>query len=308
MIAWSNALELLFATAIASALGSLHCVGMCGPFAIMVLGERAVAANGQLANVSQFGSKRDELQRMMAYHLGRLVTYVTMGMIVGLLVGSLGQLSWLRSIGLWVGLALIGVGGFRLLNALLPEFLGDTKNPVKHGKWVHAWSMQLAKLRQRLPRNHRWQSAFGWGLTTTLLPCGWLYVFVLTAAASTSSVMAIATMIAFWFGTLPLLSISVWGWRLVGNRWRSATGVVSSLCILTMGIYLMIVRSTGELPMPSTLLNQVSAGVPDSMGQGEEKSSLAMEQETGLERLTRLKAILNEGLPCCRSDSAEGSR
>jgi sulfite exporter TauE/SafE len=302
MSSWGNALELLGATAIASALGSLHCVGMCGPFAIMASGINN--SNGQ----KNIEAKVNAMQQMTAYHIGRLTTYLLMGLVVGFLASSLGRWDWFQSIGVWAGILLIGMGVWRLLSALSPDGFLNSNSAAKHGKWVQAWSKQLAKFRHLLPRQTRWQSAYGWGLTTTLLPCGWLYIFVVTAAASTSTAMAMATMIAFWIGTLPLLSISVWGWRLVGDRWRGATGVVSSLCVLTMGIYLMVARSAVELPIPATLLNQASATEQIESETGSTSSMDYTGSETGVERLNRLRAILNEGLPCCQADKNDGGR
>ena len=302
MSSWGNALELLGATVIASALGSLHCVGMCGPFAIIASGINNSAGKDDLQ------TKVSAMQQMAAYHVGRLATYLLLGLAVGFVASSLGRWDWFKSVGTWAGVLLIGMGVWRLLDALSPGGLFITDREAKHGKWVQAWSMQLAKFRRLLPRHSRWQSAFGWGLTTTLLPCGWLYVFVVTAAASTSTLMAIATMIAFWIGTLPLLSISVWGWRYMGDRWQAATGVVSSLCVLTMGVYLMVTRSAVELPIPATMLNQASATerIETEIQAADSRESGGT--ESGLERLNRLRSILNEGLPCCQADKNDGGR
>jgi hypothetical protein len=43
------------------------------------------------------------------------------------------------------------------------------------------------------------------GLCTSLLPCGWLYAFVLTAAGSGNALWGMLSMVAFWSGTVPLL-------------------------------------------------------------------------------------------------------
>ena len=52
------------------------------------------------------------------------------------------------------------------------------------------------------------------GLLTTLLPCGWLYVFVATAAGTGRVPDAMLVMLVFWLGTLPMM---------VGRgRWRAA--------------------------------------------------------------------------------------
>ena len=45
------------------------------------------------------------------------------------------------------------------------------------------------------------------GLLTTLLPCGWLYAFVITAAGTGNALAGAGLMATFWVGTLPMLTI-----------------------------------------------------------------------------------------------------
>jgi sulfite exporter TauE/SafE len=83
MIGWGGALELMVATTLASALGSVHCVGMCGPFAML-------ATKRSEASQTVFGHLQS---RLIAYHLGRLATYLSLGLLVGY------ASSWVRSSG-----------------------------------------------------------------------------------------------------------------------------------------------------------------------------------------------------------------
>ena len=91
---------LLGTVLIASLLGSLHCVGMCGPFAML-----AAASDQQ---------RKSALFPAMAYSLGRLATYT----IVGVIFGSLGMA--LNRIGLQpfanAGHFCVGVFACHLLN------------------------------------------------------------------------------------------------------------------------------------------------------------------------------------------------
>lgn len=70
----------------------------------------------------------------------------------------------------------------------------------------------------------------------------------------------------------------------------------------------MVARTAVELPIPTTLLNQASAT------EGIETEALAADSgesvgtETGVERLNRLRAILNAGMPCCQADKNDGDR
>ncbi len=68
---------LIGAVVTASVLGSMHCVGMCGPLAMWASG----AADG---------SSRLAIHTSL-YHLGRLITYACVGLIAGL-IGQLTDL------------------------------------------------------------------------------------------------------------------------------------------------------------------------------------------------------------------------
>jgi len=46
------------------------------------------------------------------------------------------------------------------------------------------------------------------GILTGLLPCGWLYLFIATAAVSASATNGMVVMSLFWLGTLPYLVLS----------------------------------------------------------------------------------------------------
>lgn len=70
------AVELLAATLFSSLVGSMHCVGMCTPFAILAMGPST-------------GVQQNRWLRMSSYHLGRLATYTLMGIGVAILSSGL---------------------------------------------------------------------------------------------------------------------------------------------------------------------------------------------------------------------------
>src|SRR5207249_4065961 len=59
--------------------------------------------------------------------------------------------------------------------------------------------------------------AIATGLLTTLIPCGWLYAFVITAAGTGNALNGAALMAVFWIGTLPMMTAIG-----VGVRWLAA--------------------------------------------------------------------------------------
>lgn len=184
---------LLFAVFVASLLGSLHCAGMCGPFVAFA----TLRVKGAPARAN-----RGSWTLQLAYHLGRLLAYATLGALAGVLGAALnlgGSLVGIgRLAGLAAGLLLISVGVTRiltLLGARLPSLPGSSllNRALAFGS---ATAARFAPL-------HR---AWALGLFTTLLPCGWLYAFVAVAAGTGSALLGLTTMVAFWLGTVPILA------------------------------------------------------------------------------------------------------
>ncbi|MEM6979869.1 MAG: sulfite exporter TauE/SafE family protein, partial [Planctomycetota bacterium] len=212
----------LIAVMLASVLGSLHCVGMCGPFAIWVSGMDNALSRGTRINT------------MIAYHLGRLTTYLSAGLmagIVGSAIAITGHVAGYQSLAAKVaGTILIAAGIVRLLGCLTWFQKSATDSILRPGP--AAALLQRAKpiLSQQQPVSR----GFLTGLLTTWLPCGWLYLFVLFAAGTGDIASSFGVMAAFWVGTLPALTGVVMGAGSVLRRFpRSIPLIAGSLLILT---------------------------------------------------------------------------
>jgi len=178
---------------VASLLGSLHCVGMCGGLVALYAGE---------------GSGR-RFTPHLAYHGARLVGYTTLGIVAGALGSALDLAGTAVGVGrvaavvAGAGMALWGVVILeqRLRRAPRGERLVSLKGsaaPSPVGR-LSAWL-----LRGLAGRGAPVRGAL-LGALSALLPCGWLYAFVLGAAATASPWHGALVMIAFWSGTVPLL-------------------------------------------------------------------------------------------------------
>jgi len=258
---------------VASLLGSMHCVGMCGPMALWAggVGQAGVNRGGAWA-------------RLTAYHGGRAVTFLAAGLAAGwfggLVTAGGDWLGWQQSAARLAGAAMIGMGVWRLLNWLRPSVWQDhqTSDPAAAGQvaaspasrpkfasqsgfapypgpaWNRRWSLavsaQLARLRPTITRLPGLSRAFAIGLVTTWLPCGWLYLFVLVAAATASPLTAVLVMTAFWLGTLPALTALVGG--AIGTvgvapRLRSAMPLLIAVVLLVSGSYTISGRAAADL-------------------------------------------------------------
>lgn len=219
---------------IASVLGSFHCAGMCGAF---------LALAGQ-------GAAR-QWQAQAAYHAGRLVTYVALGAAAG----TAGKL--LNLAGVLVGLsrtAAVIAGAFMIVFAAVTLMrtcgvhLGRVKLPAFWTRLIQR-AHRMAMDRPPLAR------AAAIGLLTTLLPCGWLYAFAVTAAGTGNPLSGGAAMAVFWAGTLPMLVALGAGVRgVLGGLGRRAP-LVTALLVASAGLYTLVGRASLS---PAALVWKVS--------------------------------------------------
>jgi sulfite exporter TauE/SafE len=223
---------------LASLLGSPHCAGMCGGFVCFYSGQ-----DGRGQNLAH-----------AAYNLGRLVSYV----ILGVLAGSVGHV--LDRAGTAAGLqrtaavaagAVMVVWGLAALSAALGARLPSVAPP---GVLRARFAAAMGRVHAQPPAVR----ALTLGLVTTLLPCGWLWIYVATAAGTGSVPAAMLVMAAFWLGTVPMMAgIGIAAQRALGPLRRrlplftAATLVV--LGLLTLG---------GKLGVPGTPASRCPACAP----------------------------------------------
>jgi len=244
----------------ASLLGSAHCAGMCGPFVMLATGTDR--------------SRSNFLGALSAYHLGRLTTYLVLGLfagLAGLALNRTGQLWGLQQVGAYVaGAAMLLMGGVSLLRLLGVPW---RQFPMPRG-WVQTIHAGFRRAAQWSPIPRAW-----WiGALTTWLPCGWLYAFLLIAAGAGSLASALTLMTAFWLGSLPVLSLLGWGAAALAPRWRTAMPWISATVMLLVGTWTLAARASAD---PARLTAEVSAC------------------PTGVEQV---QAASQAKLPCCHVD------
>ncbi|QQE10060.1 sulfite exporter TauE/SafE family protein [Planctomycetota bacterium] len=221
--------EIILAVFVASILGSLHCAGMCGAFVMFAVGMPGEEHAGFWAN-------RNVLN--VIYHLGRLITYTLLGVICGAL-GYMLDLS-----GSFAGiqnLAASLAGGMMVILGIviLLRWRG-----IKIKEFKAPGFMQKAVVNgQRIAMGwHPFARAAVIGLLTTLLPCGWLYLFAVFAAGTGSALMGGAVMAAFWLGTVPILAALGIGAGFLSQKFGAKMPVISGVIIIVIGLYTVMSR------------------------------------------------------------------
>jgi len=223
-------IALVGAVFIASLLGSMHCAGMCGAFlAFAVTGDHGHAPRRSALNA--------------AYNVGRLITYVVLGSIAGAL-GAAIDLGG-SAVGLQSAAAAIA-GSMMILFGLLA---------ILRASGVRIQKLPVPGALQRLAiKGHRAAGnlsplarAGTVGLLTTLLPCGWLYAFLITAAGTGRPEFGALTMAVFWLGTLPVMIGLGIGLQSLTGSLRRRLPLVTSLLVVCVGLWTVV----GRVNMPA---------------------------------------------------------
>lgn len=224
---------LVLAILLASLLGSMHCAGMCGAFLAIAISDSSAPA----------------WRLQSAYHLGRLFTYLTFGALAGLLGATIdlaGALTGMhRAATALAAFTLIVFGSLSLLRAL---GLRTARTPIP--AFIHRLSERAHRAAMTLPATSR---ALSIGLLTSLLPCGWLYAFVLVAAGSASITLGPVIMFVFWLGTLPLLVSIGAGLRLLTGPLARKAPLIASIALIVVGATSLLSRSSPLTALDSRL-------------------------------------------------------
>jgi sulfite exporter TauE/SafE len=214
-------------------MGSLHCIGMCGPIAFMLPVER----NNQ---IKKFG-------QILLYHTGRLLAYG----LIGLLFGLLGK--GLYVFGLQQKLS-IGIGVLMIVLVLIPT---RTLTNYNLSKPVYRW---ISKVKTRLGKELQKKTADTFltiGILNGFLPCGLVYMAVFGAVAMGDIAKGSVFMILFGVGTIPLMTTAIYFSSFLKGGVKKRIQKLIPVFIIAMGI-LFILRGLG-LGIPYVSPEPVSA-------------------------------------------------
>lgn len=173
---------MLYTALLFGLISSFHCIGMCGPIAMMLPVDR----NNPAKKVTQ----------IMSYHLGRISAYATIGFIFGLLGKGFFIAGIQQKMSIVIGILMIAA-------IVIPEKVFARYNFSK------PLFRLISKMKQLLGSQFKkksYQSLFTIGLLNGFLPCGMVYVALFGAIAMQSSSLGILYMVLFGLGTIPLMS------------------------------------------------------------------------------------------------------
>lgn len=172
--------ELVWAGLALGFLGSAHCAGMCGPIVLALPGSDQPTPS--------------LVTGRLLYNFGRVITYMILGLVVGLIGVGASLAGYQQLISIITGVMILAF-------ALLPKRF--------YNKLLHQspafFNNLFGSSFKRLMKNGSPSSLFGIGLLNGLLPCGFVYLGLIGAIAMGSLWGSVAFMGLFGLGTIPLL-------------------------------------------------------------------------------------------------------
>lgn len=211
---------MLYTAIIFGLISSLHCIGMCGPIAMML-------------PVDHKNPSKKALQ-VLIYHLGRLTSYG----ILGLAFGLLGRGFYMAGIQQQLSIA-VGVG--MIVLAVVPEKILANYN---FSKPVYRLITRIktslgAQFKRKTP-----DAFFTIGLFNGLLPCGLVYAALFGAIAMQNVTLGIAYMILYGLGTIPMMSTVVYVSSLLSMPFRNQLQRAVPIVTVVIGV-LFVLRGMG---------------------------------------------------------------
>lgn len=220
-------------------MGSLHCIGMCGPIAFLLPVDRS--------------SNAKKLSQIGIYHIGRLLSYGILGLIFGLLGKGLYVFGLQQKLSIIIGITMIAI-------SITPVRL---LNKYKLSKPIYRI---ISKIKSRLGQELKQKTADTFltiGFLNGFLPCGLVYMALFGAIAMGNPLQGGAYMLLFGLGTIPLMTSAVYfGGLLKGSR-RLKVQKMIPVFVVIIGLF-FILRGMGlGIPYlsPKPILEVVSSSL-----------------------------------------------
>ncbi|MBD8569126.1 MULTISPECIES: sulfite exporter TauE/SafE family protein [Pseudomonas syringae group] len=215
-------IPLLFSALVLGLLGGGHCLGMCG------------GLMGALTLAIPREQRARRMQLLMAYNLGRIVSYAIAGFFSGLVGWAVANSPGATTLRVVAALLLIAMGLY-----LAGWWSGLTRiERLGRGLWryLQPFATRLLPI-SSIPRALLLGALWGW------LPCGLVYSTLLWAASQGNAIDSALLMLAFGLGTWPVLLATC----LAAER---TTALLRRRSVRTAGGVLVILFGLWTLPGP----------------------------------------------------------
>ncbi|MFP4845679.1 sulfite exporter TauE/SafE family protein [Winogradskyella sp. PE311] len=201
-------------------LGSLHCVGMCGPIAFMLPVDRT----NSFKKVSQIG----------IYHFGRLLAYS----IIGVVFGMIGKSFYIFDLQQQLSIV---IGTIMIVLVIIPyKTVGQYNLSKPLNKLIFKVKSNLGKALKKKTAD----TFLTIGFLNGFLPCGLVYMAVFGSIATGSLLNGSLYMVLFGIGTIPLMTTAIYLGKFLNSTIKQRIQKVIPVFVAIIG-FLFILRGLG---------------------------------------------------------------
>ena len=211
---------MLYSALILGLLGSFHCVGMCGPIALVL----------PVHNVNPV----QKFIKISLYHLGRILAYGSIGFLFGLLGKGLYLSGFQQRLSIIIGI-------FMILYIIFPSKIFNTN------KFTQPFYIFISKIKSSLGKqlNRKSNKAlFSIGFLNGFLPCGMVYMALVGAIATSNPSQGFLYMAIYGLGTIPLMTVILYAKNIFSISLRNKIQNAIPYFVVVIGV-LFILRGVG---------------------------------------------------------------
>ena len=198
--------------------GSMHCIAMCDPLHMSLLGNRKYTLNFLVSKI--------------VFNLGRILTYGVLGVIIGLLGKTLPLYEIQKVVSIITGVLIIVV-------YFLPKITGkEIEIPFMNKFVIKQMGGLMAKTKNKtVPVKY-----FAMGIINGFLPCGLVYAALIASFAQGGIKESAIFMMLFGLGTFPamffIVMLGAWAKKMISKFPK--LNYLTALFILIIGMMFIL--------------------------------------------------------------------
>lgn len=215
---------------------SLHCIGMCGPIAMILPIQQAAPA--------------EKLAKTFIYHLGRVLVYASFGTLFGVMGKTFQLMGILQTISIVFGvLIIVGI----IFPSVFAKFHFFNRMHMKMNGIVHSTFGKLIKQKSAA-------ALLLLGMMNGLLPCGAVYFALLGSLVYGSLLEGALFMAVFGLGTLPSMTTITYFASNISISLRAKFRKASPVVLIVFGSLFIVRGMNLDIPYISPKVEVNQAG------------------------------------------------
>lgn len=199
-------------------LTSVHCIAMCGGINLSQTLQKDISEE----------ISRSMFRNSILYNTGRVVSYTTVGAILGAVGGLAGFGTDLQTSSLLQGILKLAAGAVMIVMGI---------NMLGIFPWLRKFRIRVSLFNNKAGNKRR--TPFIIGLCNGLMPCGPLQSVQIIALASGNPLAGAFSMFCFSIGTVPLMLGFGSAVAFLGKRFTGLVLKTGSILIVVMGLSMM---------------------------------------------------------------------